>query len=475
MLAISQVEEKKKLLAKQVLLELNRRKREEKIRYWKPHPQQEKFVRSKAATRLVLGGNRAGKSESGCIEAISHALGCRWYLSPDDPDYKIDIKVPNFGRVCGEDYRNHIGNVIIPKLKEWVPKGELEAIKKNPQGIEVMWVFKNGSTIELMTYEQDADKFEGSDNDWIWFDEPPPRAIYIAATRGLIDRNGKCWFTMTPLKEAWIKNEIWDKQKDPVYSIEGFIFTTFDNIGYGLTQGAVDKFERQLTSEEKQARLHGKFLHLSGLVYPEFDYSKHVVKPFEIPKDWPIFIAIDPHPRTPHAVMFMAVDPQGTKYVFDELFRACLIEELAAYIRAKLGNRRAKAVLIDPSSIAPNPVTGVTIQKEFTKYGIFPIPASKELSDGIHRVKKALSSPIPGMPPEVYFFPRCKETIFEFNNYVWDEWRGRTQQYRDPKNRPRDKDDHMMENLYRLLLYNPRYQSRNREVVYQARSSVTGY
>lgn len=426
---------------------------------------------------MVLGGNRSGKSECGAVEAVCNALGKRFYLPEDDPNFLIDIPIPNKGRICGEDYRNHIGNVIVPKLKKWIPAPELADVKRTAQGVEALFILANGSTIELMTYEQDSEKFEGSDNDWIWFDEPPPRDIFIAANRGLIDRGGKYWMTMTPLKEAWIKNEIWDKQMNKKYDIDGFIFDIMDNVGHGLTKKEVASFSQLLTHEEKEARLRGKFMHLSGLVYKEFHYQKHVVKPFDIPDDWPVYIAIDPHPRTPHAVMFMAVDSNGTKYIYDEIFKQCLINDLAAYIRAKLGDRKPKSVLIDPAASAPNPVTGVTIQLEFSQYGIYTIPASKDLSAGIQRVKKALTPPMEGAEPEIYVFDNCRTTIDEFNNYVWDEWRGKDKAQRSPKNKPKDKDDHMMENLYRLLLHNPRYTNRSYKhyTEYIPHNPITGY
>lgn len=453
-------------------MELKRRQKEEKIRYWKPHPKQLDAVRSKAKIRLVLGGNRSGKSEWGVIEAISHALGYRPYLKQDDPDYLVDVKIPSRGRICGEDYRNHIGNIIIPKLREWIPKGEIAEIKKNPQGVEILWVLKNGSTLELMTYEQESDKFEGADSDWVWFDEPPPRAIFIASYRGLVDRNGKCWFSMTPLKEPWIKNELWDKQKDTNASIDGFIFDILDNVGFGLTKKAVIKFEEMLTPEEKESRLRGKFMHLAGLVYKEFDYSVHAIKPFEIPLDWPIYLAIDPHPRTPHAVLFMAVSPDGTKYIFDELFRACLVEELAQYIKAKLNGRKPRMVLIDPASGIPNPISGGNFQTELAKHGIFTVKASKELSLGITRVKRALTPKFNGTP-EIFFFNTLKETFYEFSNYVWDDYKGKSQTERNPKNAPRDKDDHMMECLYRLLLSEPKYRAPNFSYDYYEQDNKT--
>lgn len=459
--------------------ELKRRQKEEPIRFWNPHHQQLKFLTSKAKTRIVLGGNRSGKSEAGCVEAVSQCLGYRPYLPKDHPAYKTELKIPCKGRICGEDYRNHIGNVIIPKLRQWIPRRELKDVKKNPQGVEVLWVFRNGSTLELMTYEQDSDKFEGADTDFIWFDEPPPRQIYVAAYRGLVDRGGRCWFTMTPLKEPWIKNELWDKQNKPGFDVDGFIFDINDNIGFGLTDKNVKDFEQILSPDEIEARLRGRFMHLSGLVYKQFDYATHVVKPFEIPPDWSIYVAIDPHPRTPHAVLFMAVAPDGSKYVFDELFRACLVEELCAFIKAKLAGKRPRVILIDPASTAPNPVSGLTVQKEFTKHGIYTIKASKELSAGILRVQKALKKGPNGMP-EVFIFSSCKETISEFNNYVWDEYKGKARFEKSEKNSPRDKDDHMMENLYRLLIMNPTYQplskmSFEEREEYQPRNLTTGY
>jgi hypothetical protein len=44
--------------------------------------------------------------------------------------------------------------------------------------------------------------------------------------------------------------------------------------------------------------------------------------------------------------------------------------------------------------------------------------------------------------PTIYFSPLLKETLFEFSRYVYDA----------DKQKPKDEHDHMMENLYRLVL-----------------------
>lgn len=425
----------------------------------------------------MLGGNRSGKTEWGATEVISYCLGYRPYLDKSHPLYRTNRTAPVRVRIVGEDIINHVKNVLVPKLHKLVPMSEIRAIKKSSQGIELSWTFKNGSTLELMSYEMGSDKFEGWDGDLVWFDEPPPKDIYIACYRGLVDRQGKMLFTMTPLKEPWIKHELWDTRFDPKSNVDGFIFSTYDNIGYGLSKEAVEDFEYQLPKHVRETRLQGQFLHLQGLVYPEFSHKKHLVPKFEIPKDWPLYIAIDPHPRTPHAVLFMVVDPVGTKYVVDELFSPVTIGELAQQIKAKMAElgRSAKVILIDPQSSAPNPVNNITVQGEFARHGIYTIPAPRSLDAGIARVKGALTG-IGGVP-EVLVFVTCKNTIQEFGMYVWDEHRGTYKGEKEPKNKPKDKDDHMMENLYRLMLFNPYYEPRRTGIAtrYQPNNSITGY
>ena len=173
--------------------------------------------------------------------------------------------------------------VLLPKFHDWLPKRYIKQIKKNAQGVETFWTTDNDSTIEFMSYEQDSEKYEGWDGDVVWFDEPPRYAIYIACWRGMTDRGGKMFFTMTPLKEPWIKEKVWDKRKHANSLVDGFIFSTYDNIGYGLTKKNVQQYENELTNDEKTARIHGQFLHLSGRVYKEFQYEVHACEPFKIP------------------------------------------------------------------------------------------------------------------------------------------------------------------------------------------------
>ena len=73
-------------------------------------------------------------------------------------------------------------------------------------------------------------------------------------------------------------------------------------------------------------------------------------------------------------------------------------------------------------------------------------------------------------PPELFIFDTCKRHIWEFQHYRWDDWTGRNADKHGPKQRPVDKDDHMLENLGRFLFSEPmfepmKYQSEEQFIV----------
>lgn len=57
-----------------------------------------------------------------------------------------------------------------------------------------------------------------------------------------------------------------------------------------------------------------------SLVYPEFDQTIHVIKHSKIPLRMCRFMAIDPHPRTPHAMLWVGIDKWGDWYFYREMW-----------------------------------------------------------------------------------------------------------------------------------------------------------
>ena len=179
---------------------------------------QEKFIRVKISRgrtprrRLFEAGNKCGKTTIGVVEDIAHAFGYRPWLDEDDPDYLIPmIKVPNVGLVCGETIMHSIAEKIEPEFRRLIPKTCKPVFKAGPTGTSIKvtltydWKGKKlGSVIYFRSYDQRADTFEGLDQDWIHFDEPPPENVLTAIERGKVVTNAPSWYTMTPLKSPVI-------------------------------------------------------------------------------------------------------------------------------------------------------------------------------------------------------------------------------------------------------------------------------
>jgi len=81
---------------------------------------------------------------------------------------------------------------------------------------------------------------------------------------------------------------------------------------------------------------------------------------------------------------------------------------------------------------------------------------SKKLHECIRRTDNALNDQKRGdvliVEPELYIFSSCIGLIKEIESYVWDDYVGRTADTKDPKPSPKDKNDHFIEDLHRLLI-----------------------
>lgn len=77
------------------------------------------------------------------------------------------------------------------------------------------------------------------------------------------------------------------------------------------------KFSEAWWEQEMNINAHAR----SGqLVYPEFDPSLHVIPDERIPDRMCRWMAIDPHPRTPHAFLWIGIDRWSDWYVYRELW-----------------------------------------------------------------------------------------------------------------------------------------------------------
>lgn len=73
-----------------------------------------------------------------------------------------------------------------------------------------------------------------------------------------------------------------------------------------------DDYYRQEFEIDFSAKLGARLYH--------FEDSATLCKSFPIPSTWTRYCALDPHPRKPHAFLWIAVDPWGDAYAYRELW-----------------------------------------------------------------------------------------------------------------------------------------------------------
>lgn len=446
------------------------------LAFYTPHNKQDQFHRAgKYRRRYVRTGNRFGKSDMGASEDCAFALGYRpWYPEGDPARYegiprhstKGVIVVQNWDK-ADEIFTNQEEGTSKGKLFQKLPKESIVRVRRGKNGsivkITIKSIWGGNSTIYLETvrsFKQDGMRSESSNWDWIHVDEPCPRKMWVALSRGLMDRGGKAWFTCTPVSEPWINDfflpprmaraEINEAFINDAFAHPRWMITGHTSDNPYLTMEDIEEFEQDISKEERDCRLAGIPMALSGLIYKDFQHDVHVYRECPHgwtdsqtpPKDYTIRTFIDPHPRTPHAVLHCATSPFGQLYIYRELFRPGLISDLVEHIQAQTEGYHVEDYLIDPIAFIENPSNGRCMADDFYDAGIPVVPAPKELTFGILKTQARLRERDEHDNPTVFVHENCDTFLFEVDRYIWQE----------EKEKPVDVDDHMMENFYRMIL-----------------------
>lgn len=446
---------------------------ENKATQYTPNAKCEEFIkmvgRDKTFVNLFVAGNGVGKTAVGANMVANICWGAQneWFanlpLFDNFPYFKI-------GRIISDP--TTIKQKIVPELKKWFPSNRYNmhyGTKKEGKAYESRWTTDTGFSFDIMSTEQEAKEFESTDLGWCWIDEPCPQAIYNATiARG---RMGMILFwSMTPLMfSAWIDDRIVSKV-DGVNQdvVEADVEDNCETHGIRgiLKHENIERMIAQWPEDEIQARAHGKFGHTLGRVHKRFRRDIHWLNPFKVNyEDFCVYEALDTHPRVNDAVLWLAVDRQNQYYLIDELWVKMTTPALANAIKAKCAGWRIINRVIDPSAWNKDDrkVNDVCIADELKDLDLVYKPGAKDIVGGIRLTDDALSftqeNGILLRRPQLSVFNHLDKTTYEFEKgYQWDEYTGKGADMKDPKPKPRDKDDHFMENLHRLLTLRPTFE-----------------
>lgn len=329
---------------------------------------------STAPIRGASGGNQAGKTAACCVEAFIKATG----EVPDSmkstyPKSRLPTRFPQHIRVVGKDWQNGILLNVLPTYQRWVPKEYLKEgrwDKSYSAERATLYLQKKGQlvgTIEFMSNAQDVTSFQGPPRDMVIYDEEPRKDIYKEnllrfTTRDKLD----ILFGMTPTEGlTWIYEDLINKGKDTNGNrVEWFKIPSVTNKRANLR--VLDEIMADLSYEEKKMRILGEFISLSGLVYGRtFSRKIHLIDPFDVRcncngetvhddqcphSKFYVLRGIDPHLVTPTAVVWLALDRWGNKYVVDSWFECTDIEAVKRGIKQRSEGMRLGWSVVDSAA-----------------------------------------------------------------------------------------------------------------------------
>ena len=420
---------------------------------YKPHEKQIIFHSSNAKGRALFGGNRSGKTVGGATDCVMDAIGKNPYRQTKPPPLSI--------RAVAVDFIEGIEKIVKPEIARWSPPSELRGNSWSTawDGPNRTLYYENGSFIEFMSYEQDLEKFAGVSRDKVWFDEEPPHDIFIENRMRLLDVGGDWVMTMTPVEGmTWVYDEVWLASKtDP--NIGAWVVDMYDNPH--LNRGELEAFLTGLTADEREARIHGKFVQIGGLIYKMLNPELHFINPVMPPKDWLHFAGMDHGFNNPTAWLWGAVDKDGRIVIYDEHYEN---GQIVAYHAEKVHqvNRNHEFEpsynVGDPSIRNIDPITGTSVLLEYMEHGVPIVLGNNDVKAGINRVARHLT-PMQtenGPKAKLYITKNCVNLIYEIQRLRWSTWASKKMNFdKNKKEEQHKKNDHACDALRYMVSSRP--------------------
>lgn len=361
-------------------------RRLEALRLYVPMAKQEEFHKCMASERLVIGGNRSGKSLSTFVEDARAATG-------QDPYNKYPKEGGNLV-IIGRNWP-HIGMVVYPMLFK---AGAFKIIRDEETGLwrafrpgpddarkslakpapplipprmvkDVSWVLKNANYLQraelvngwtIYCFSSEGEPPQGFSANLVHVDEDLNNERWVGEMQArLADRKGRFVWSAMP----WSKNDALlglseradaAEEKGGEANIKKFTLRFLDNdhIDNEEKRKNIERWSA-LGQDELRMRAEGEFTAESTLMYPSFNLAVHIMQRDElplniVPPDWTRYVSIDPG----HAVMatlFGAIPPNGKfLLIYDELYiRNCNALIWGEQFAAKVRDQVIRAAIMD--------------------------------------------------------------------------------------------------------------------------------
>jgi len=388
------------------------------------NPKQGRFVGTQAHHAAFVGGIGSGKSFGGSVRAL---LASQGFIGRREV-----LQTPNLGMITAPTY---------PMLKDATLRTFLEIagdavvdFNKN----EMTATMSNGSEI-LFRSADNPDRLRGPNISW-WFGDEAALyrddvfTIMIGRLRQF-GAQGYEWQATTPRGRNWVwRNWVRDNAENP----DWFLVQSTSRENSYLDEAILTSWESVYSGDFAAQELGGEFVAFEGLIYTEFDRSKHVTtyRPDEFQR---VIAGVDWGYTNPGVILLFGIDGDGRMWQVEEHYqRQRQIDEWVNVAKQVDEVWRVREWHPDPSE---------------------PDFIAKLKAAGLRGVQNADNSVIPGIQavkgrlirqgdgkPRLFVHPSCANTIDEFESYQWapNAKRDASQGFRDE---PLKAKDHAMDAL----------------------------
>ena len=283
------------------------------MRYFCPNGAQEEYIKTVASSynedvlpvNLVTFGNGVGKTTTSIHILLNIIFGAQnaWF---DYPLFTEEFRYPKLAWIMSTS--EAIDGTIIPLIDSLTPKKyhkyKIHSNKKGKSIVTQMLI--DDWEVRFKTFDQDPKTYESANVGFGIIDEPMPEELW-KAYKSRRRMGNITIMPMTPLEcPPYIIDEVSDAAARGAVGYHHMTASVYDackerGVRGHLDARVIDVMVDGYDEDEREARVYGKFMYFSGMIYPEFNERIHVVRPEDFPLpdpkkyDFDILQVVDPH------------------------------------------------------------------------------------------------------------------------------------------------------------------------------------
>lgn len=350
--------------------------------------------------RCMLAANRVGKTEGvGGYELTLHLTGdypawwvgrrftraTKWWAAGDTSKTVRDILQAKLLGPPGNAEKVGTGLIPADRIIRTTPK---PGIPDAVESIHVHHASGGTSVLQLKSYDQGREAFQGTEQDGVLLDEEPPLEIYIECVIRTMTTNGLVMCTFTPLEglSETVLHFLPDGSLE--HAVRYVVMASWDDVPH-LSKEQKELLWNSIPPYQRDARSKGIPQLGSGAIYPVPE-SEYLVDPFDIPVHWPRGYGLDVGwNRT--AAIWGAIDRETqTVYLYSEHYRG----QAEPSVHANSIRARGEWIpgVIDPAARGRSQTDGRQLLSDYRNLGLDLDAADNAVESGIYAVWERLSA-----------------------------------------------------------------------------------